>query len=590
MNIYEMHYDVIVVGGGLSGVCAAIASARHGAKTALIQNRPVLGGNASSEIKMHICGASEHDVRPNARETGILEELLLENKNRNPQHSFSVFDTVLWEKTTFQEGLELYLNTQLTDVVMKDNRVSEITAIQLTTEKVFHFSATVFIDTTGDATLAFLSGAEYMTGREGKEVYHEQYAPEKSDRVMMGSTLLFHAADMGQPMPFTKPWWANTYTEQDFNGRPHSDFSSGYWWVELGGDELDTITDAEDIRDELLKAVYGVWDHIKNSGHHPAENWVLEWVGCLPGKRESRRVLGDYILKEQDCLTGKLFDDAVAYGGWPLDLHTKGGFSGNSEPNQSIHLEEMYSIPYRCLYSRNIENLMVGGRAVSASNVAFGSTRIMATCAVIGQAEGTAAAMAVKHGIIPKEIGTNKGYLDKLQQMLLKDDCYIPGQINHDEGDLAKMAVVNCSTWVKGGEASNTINGISRTVKDSLNCWISDEMSQSGEWLSLSYEKAISVQEVRLTFDSNLSEEIMISLSTEVLARQVPGMPPRLIRDYRMLFYHKNELIRSETIENNYLRCNVHTFSESICCDKIKIHILHTYGNPHARIFEVRVY
>lgn len=583
----KKQYDVIIIGGGMSGLCAAIASARHGAKTALVQNRPVLGGNASSEIRMHICGADHHGKRPDARETGILEEILLENRKRNPNNSWSIFDTVLWEKANFQEGLDLYLNTHMSEAVVENNVIKKIVAFQLTTEKTFEIEAKIFMDATGDGTLADLVGAEYMRGREGKAVFGEQYAPDESDHITMGNSVLFKAVDTGKPVKFEKPWWANTYREEDLAYRGHNEITSGYWWIELGGEELDIVADGEELRNELLKAVYGVWDHIKNSGHHNAENFDLDWVGFLPGKRESRRITGDYILKEQDCFGGTIFEDAVAYGGWPMDMHVVGGLRAKLEPTLYLHLNEMYTIPYRSLYSKNIANLMIGGRAISTSHMAFGSTRVMATCAVVGQAGGTAAAMAVEKGITPRGV---MEHIKELQQKLLKDDCFIPGFRNEDSKDLAKLAKVGCSSFVEGGECSNVTNGIARKVKEVTNCWISKEIGASGEWIELDYNKSIKASEVHLKFDSNLSKELMISLSRNCLSKQVPGLPPQLVKDYAIEFYMDSELVHNETVVNNYLRFNVIKLHENVECNRIRVHVKTTHGDSQARVFEIRVY
>ena len=580
------NYDVVIVGGGMSGVCAAIASARHGARTALLQNRPVLGGNASSEIRMHICGADHHGSRPDARETGILEEILLENRKRNPQNSFSILDTVMWEKTGFQEGLELYLNTHMTEAVTEGGMIKKIIARQLTTEKIYEFEARIFMDATGDGTLAALAGAEHMTGREGKAVFGERFAPDADDKVTMGNSLLFKAVDSGKPVPFEKPHWAYTYGEEDLAYREHDEITSGYWWVELGGDELDVIGDGEIIRDELLKAVYGVWDHIKNSGHHNADNYVLDWIGFLPGKRESRRITGDYILKEQDLLTGRIFDDAVAYGGWPMDMHVAGGLKTKTEPTDYISMEEVYTIPYRSLYSRNINNLMLGGRAISASHMAFGSTRVMATCSVIGQAGGTAAAMAIEKGVLP---GGILPCIKELQQRLLKDDCYLPGFKNEDAGDFARSAGVTCSSSIPGGECQNAINGIARKVKDKTNCWISEKLSAEGEWLALDFGKTVKVSSIHLKFDSNLSKELMVSLSHRVLSKQIPGTPPQLVQDYVLEFYNDGRLVYTQGVKANYLRFRMHEF-DAVECSSVKVRVLSTNGDAHARIFEIRAY
>ncbi len=580
-------YDIVIVGGGISGVCAAMAAARHGASTALVHNRPVLGGNASSEIRMHICGADCHGKRPNARETGILEEILLENKNRNPQWSFSIFDTILWEKCHFEKNLDLYLNTHMTEVTVEDKVIKKIKAIQLTTEKIFELEASLFTDATGDGTLAYLAGAEYMSGREGRDVFDETHAPEQSDQVTMGNTLLFRAIDTGNPVPFQKPYWANTYNEEELKLRDHGEITYGYWWIELGGEELHTVSDGEEIRDELLKALYGVWDHIKNKGDHKADNYVLDWVGFLPGKRESRRIKGDYILKEQDLIGGRIFDDAIAYGGWPMDMHVAGGLRAKLEPTDYIHLDKLYTIPYKSLYAKDIHNLMLAGRIISASHMAFGSTRVMGTCAVIGQAAGTAGALAIAKGIRPSAVST---HISELQQLLLRDDCYIPGLNNEDKRDLASKALIHCSSAVENGRCNHVINGISRSTPDSTNCWISEEITDEGAWLSLTFPEPIQLSALHIKFDSDLSREISISMSERVQKHQIPGPPTTLVKNYQLIFYKEDKQVYSEQIIDNYLRFKVHQLHAPIVCDKIMVKVTETYGDSHARVYEVRVY
>lgn len=580
-------YDIVIVGGGISGVCAAIAAARHGASTALVHNRPVLGGNASSEIRMHICGADCHSKRPDARETGILEEILLENKNRNPQWSFSIFDTILWEKCNFENNLTLYLNTHMTEVNVKECEIKKIRAVQLTTEKLLEFEAPLFIDATGDGTLASLAGAGYMSGREGRAVFEEEHAPENSDQVTMGNTLLFRAIDAGKPVPFQKPFWANSYTEEELTLRDHSEITYGYWWIELGGEDLDTVSDGEEIRDELLKALYGVWDHIKNKGDHKADNYVLDWVGFLPGKRESRRIIGDYILKEQDLRAGRIFEDAVAFGGWPMDMHVAGGLKAKLEPTDYIHLDKLYTIPYRSLYAKDIQNLMLAGRIISTSHMAFGSTRVMGTCAVIGQAVGTAGALATEKGIRPAAVSS---HIRELQQLLLKDDCFIPGVKNEDKQDMAKNAQLHCSSALDNGSCCNITNGISRKTGTQSNCWISKELGKEGEWLSLTFPVPIELSVLHLKFDSDLSREISISMSERVQKHQLPGPPLTLVRNYQLECYKEDRQVYSEYVENNYQRFRKHSFNTPVICDKIRIKVTGTQGDSHARIFEVRVY
>ena len=584
-DVIRKEYELVVVGGGLSGMCAAIAAARLGAKVALIQNRPVLGGNNSSEIRMHVCGASLMARRPDARETGLIEEIQEINRARNLNHSWSIYDTVLWEVTRFQEGLDLYMNTHMTEVHVEDGAIRSIRAEQLTTEKVFEFAGTLFVEATGDGTLGALAGAEYMSGREGKDVFGEQFAPDQSDNYTMGNTLMFKAVDVGHPVPFEKPFWANTYTEEDLRFRDHKQISSGYWWIELGGVELDALTDREEIRDELLRALYGVWDHIKNGGDHGADTWDLDWVQFLCGTRESRRLLGDYVLIQKDLLEATRFEDAVAYGGWSIDLHAVRGLRNSDEEGATMHLKahtpkEVFSIPYRCLYSKNIPNLFLAGRAISVSHVAFGATRQIAQCALVGQAVGTAAAMALHRDVLPRDV---MGFIGELQQALLKDDCYIPGVKNADPTDLARAAAVTCSSHVAGGEGANVINGWARRIGADENAWISGQPPE-GQWLSLDLGKQVRAREVRLTFDPDLSREIKISISKGTLARQIPGIPATLVKDYRLELLSGETVVHQIEVKGNYLRHRVHALPEAVPCDRVKLTVLATRGDARARL------
>lgn len=579
----QKNYDFVVIGGGLSGVCAAISASRGGVKTALIQNRPVLGGNASSEIRMHICGADNHGRRENARETGILDEILLENKYRNPQNSYSIFDTILWEKTHFQNNLDLYLNTHISDVHKSTDRIQSVSGYQLTTEKHYIFNATYFLDATGDGTIAALSGASYMIGREAKSTFNEQYAPETEDSHCMGNTLLFTTKKMDSPTPFHKPFWANTYTDADLKNRPHGAHGYNYWWIEIGGDELKTIDDTELIRDELLKALYGVWDHIKNEDHQ-ADNYALDWVGFLPGKRESRRVIGDYILTENDLLTARSFDDAVAYGGWPMDMHVVGGLNTRLDPTTFIDLPDVYTIPYRSLYSKDIHNLLIGGRIISASHMAFGSTRVMGTCAVVGQAIGTSVRLLKEKNIMPNALGP---YIQELQQMLLKDDVFIPNVVNEDSLDLAKNAILKSSSHTPSHQPENIINGISRSTNTHDNLWSAS--IEQPQWIEASWQEPLEINEIHLKFDSNLSQEIMLTLFQSEC--DIPNIiPEELVKSFSIECFNNNQLVYKKDISDNYQRFVVNQLPSTLSCDSIKITFNETHGSQNFRLFELRVY
>ena len=595
----EQKFDVVVVGGGTGGMGAAISAARHGAKTALIQDRPVLGGNNSSEIRMHISGADQHALRKNARETGLVEEIALKNRWFNPQNSFCVSDTVYWEIAKAEPNLTLMLNTSMIDVQMDGQKIEKIYATQLPTEKKFAIAADIFVDATGDGTLAYFAGADYMVGREAKETFGEPHAQDVADRFTMGNTLMFTTMDMGHPVPFHKPDWAYTYTEEDLKHRKHCDgeaiwrakagIDSGYWWIELGGWKNDIIADGEDIRDELLKVLYGVWDHIKNGGGHGAENLVLDWVGYVPGKRESRRIVGDYVLREQDLMENHLFDDAVAYGGWTLDQHTIGGMDNlTDEPAHLLTPPVPYQIPYRCYYSKDISNLMMAGRNISCSHMAMASTRVMGTCMVGGQAVGVAAAIAVREGLTPREAG--KQFIREIQQTLLNDDCYIPGIRNEDEKDLARTACVAASAYEARYEPENVINGVHRGVGSETNTWRTRGLAEGPQWLELRWAQPVTAKKVILRFDSDLSSEIFVSINKMQLLDQEVGVPTCLVKEYRAELL-LDGVVQAEIQESgNYLRHRIHELDGAVQCDALRLTVISTNGQKETGLCEIRVY
>lgn len=582
-------YDFVVVGGGISGVCAAISAARHGMKTALIQDRAVLGGNASSEIRVNINGAGRHGEFPNLRETGIVLEIQHETKRRNPHNSFNILDTVLWEKCSFQENLDLYLNTSCVSAETENNKITSIKAYQATTSTEFEFTAKMFADTSGDAVLAYESGAQWTLGREAKETYNESYAPEVANKYTMGSTVMFFTKDMGKPVPFKRPDWAYEFTAEKLGDREIKELNHGYWWVELGGDDnLAVIEDSETIRDELYKWAFGVFDYIKNSGKYNADNLVIDWICSTPGRRESRRIIGDYVLTQNDCYEGKRFADAIAYGGWSMDDHSVGGINAVSENEQGtqwLKIKEAYTIPYRSIYSKNIENLYVGGRCCSVSHMAMSSTRVIATCGVIGQAIGTAAAIAIPTNKTCRDINAD---IDLLQQTLIKDDCFIPGIKANDEADICPKCIITASSSVENGEASKIVNGFDRDIGEDKNAWVSEKISENGEWIKMELPKTQNISEVLIKFDPNLTKLLSTSAAPKTVARQVPDMPYELVSDYKVEAFLNGEIVFEETVIDNLQRLqNIKIGKDA---DTVKITIQKTHGDDNARIFEVRIY
>ena len=602
-KVISKEYPVVIVGGGLSGVCAALASARQGVKTAIIQGRSVFGGNNSSEVRMHVCGANCHAEKKDLAETGILMELQLLNKQVNPNNSFPMWDMVMWGKLKNEPNLDCYLNTVMDDAIMDGNRIAGIICRQSSTELVYEIKGDVFIDATGHGTLGYYAGAEFRYGSESKAEFNEPDAPEEENRTTMGNTILFHATDMGEDTPFLKPDWAYRFGEEDLENRPHGnvtwshgengveekyDVSSGYWWMELGGQSENIIEETENINDELFKSIFGVWDHIKNMPGHHAEHYAMDWIGSVPGIRESRRLVGDYILNENDILENRFFDDGVAFGGWPIDVHPAEGFHHKGLPTRYINFPGHYAIPYRCLYSKNIENLMMAGRDISVSKLAMASTRVMGTCAICGQAAGTAAALSVKHGVTPAQLG--KDHIAELRQTLLKEDCYIPGAVNEDPNDLAREATITASGYTGDFVPSNIVSGVTRTVGEKSHLWQSEDMDQKDAFLKLAFEKEKKISQVRVTFDPDLNIEIMISQTKRRLDGMIKGMPPMLVKDFRVSLLKGNETVFTKEIKNNAERLCVINTNEAIEADAVLIQIDATYGCKNARVFEVRIY
>ncbi len=481
MRTLNYKTDLCVIGGGLSGLCCAISAARSGIKTVLIHDRAVLGGNASEEIRMWVCGAHGKDNR----ETGIIEEITLENFYRNPSSNYSVWSAILYEKAVCEENLTLLLNSSCLDADMDGTKIKSVKAWQSNAETFHVVEAKIFADCSGDSILSTLSGAEFMYGREAKSEFSETIPPDVSDRKTMGMSCLFQIRETDHKCEFIPPKWAYVYeTDDDLPYKDH-DKNNNFWWIELGG-EWDCIHDTDRCRDELLKIVFGVWDHMKNKGDHDVDNWEIEWIGFLPGKRESRRYVGKHIITQNDVEAGGKFEDTVAYAGWSMDDHFPEGFYyRDGHPTIYHPAPSPWGIPLRSLISKNIDNLCFAGRNISVTHAALSSSRVMATCAVMGQALGSAVALAVKNNCMVSDVN-----IDELQQGLLWDDCYIPG-VKRRTSDLTKSASVN-SEVIR--------NGFDRGEE---NLW----RGNTGDVLEYSWNEPRMISRIRLIFDSDLNRK-----------------------------------------------------------------------------------
>ncbi len=597
MTHHELQTDFVVVGGGLAGVCAAIAAARNGVKVVLLQDRSVLGGNASSEIKMHVVGADVHGRRPGARESGLIEELRLEDAARNPHRSYSQWDLLLYEKVNAEPNLTLFLDTDCTGCSVATlpfgaRRIDSVEAVRQSTEETFTIRARLFADCSGDGRLALEAGADFTVGREAKSAYGESLALETADRQTLGSSILFTARRHDTPQPFRAPSWVRRFQKHEFKYRPFDGYDYGYWWAEWGG-QLDTIKDNPAIRHELLRIALGIWDYVKNSGDHPgAANWALDWVGALPGKRESRRFLGPHMLTQPDLESGRIFDDTVAYGGWPLDLHPPSGIDAIDEwPCSHTHLKHLYGIPLRSLYSRKIGNLFLAGRNISATHVALASTRVMATCAVLGQAIGTAAALAAIADAPSISAHFSAEKISDLQQRLLRDDAFLPSLRNSDPADLARAARIVASSESPRGSAAQIADGITRALLPTFGPWSDDathrwESATLPATIELAWSTPQSIAEIHLTFDSGFERELTLSASDAACRKMIRGPQPELVRDYELLLDDRVVV----TMSDNILRKRLHRLPTPVRATRLRLVVKSTHGVPEARVFEIRAY
>lgn len=450
--------DFVIVGGGLSGVCAAIAAARAGIKVTLIQDRPVLGGNASSEVRLWALGATSHMGNNNrwAREGGIISEILIENVYRNKEGNPVIFDTIILDKVKSEPNIRLLLNTAIYRTEKTaDDTIKSVHGFCSQNSTFYDVSAPLFCDASGDGIVAYQAGCSYKMGAEAKEEYEELFAPDHGEYgELLGHSIYFYSKDAGKPVKYVAPSYALKDIEKIPRYRNIQTQESGckFWWLEYGG-RMDTIHDTEEIKWELWSVVYGVWDYIKNSGNFPdAENLTLEWVGVIPGKRESRRFLGHYTLVQQDVIEQRHHDDTIAFGGWAIDLHPADGVYSKTNGCIQYHSKGIYGIPYGCHVSAEIKNLLYAGRCISASHVAHGSSRVMVTSASGGQAVGFAAAQCIAGNILPADILQNSSEMKKLQQTINLAGQSVPGVPIDQSLNIAAKAHISVSSTLSLSE------------------------------------------------------------------------------------------------------------------------------------------
>jgi hypothetical protein len=621
---HRLACDVLVAGGGPAGVCCALAAARNGAQVVLCQDRPVLGGNASSEVRMHVVGANcfgradrGQPLATEAREGGLIEEIRLEACVRNPQRSASMLDLILYDLCRREPNLTLLLNTAVVAAQLEGHRIRAVQAVRTSTEDRFEIAARVFVDCTGDSRLALEAGAACLEGREGREQFGESLVPDEPDSGRLGSTILLLARRHDRPMPFVAPPWARRFSRDALRlrlytmaGGEQASHEYGYWWAEWGG-QLDTVKDNERIRDELLAIVLGIWDHIKNGplGEPPgadplgAANWALDWFGFLPGKRESRRLIGRHVLCEADVVESRPFADTIAYGGWPIDLHPPAGVDAADEPPCIQHaVPHLYDIPLRACLARDLPNLLFAGRNLSATHVAFASTRVMATCAAVGQGVGTAAAVAIALGVDPADLPDSPDAMETVQQRLLYDDAFLIDRTNGDPLDLARRAVATASSSAPGCGPQCAIRGPTRSVHGprgaapgrtapGVHRWMSAAGEGLPAWLELAWDRPIRPATVQLIFDTGLHRHLTLT-HLDAYARQMHwgAAQPETVTDYRIEALVDGGWMVLAEVAGNYQRRRRHVLADPPSVRNLRITVLATGGVDHARVGEVRVY
>jgi hypothetical protein len=486
----------------------------------------------------------------------------------------------------------------LYSATVKNGRIEQVLARCDKSEHLYRVNAKVFVDASGDSRLGIESGAEYRTGRETRAEFNESLAPEKADQETLGSSILFTSRLYHKPMPYTPPKWARKVTKEHlkFRNVGPENWEYGYWWIEWGGDK-DIIRDNERIRFELLSIVTGVWDYIKNSGDYPDSSyWALDWIGMMPGKRGSRRLVGDVIMTQHDLIRGT-WPDAIAIGGWPMDDHPPGGFDRiDIPPNTVLRTDEVYDIPLRALYSKNISNLMMAGRNISATHTAFTSSRVMATCACIGQAVGSAAAVCAERAITPRQLASDRGLVTKLQQQLVRQDQSIRTVTNRDENDLARSARIAASSESPGAAAALVIDGIDRDTPPNKKTGKSGEvhhwaapLAADGAWIELAWDRPQRVREVVIKFDSGFQRELTLSASDSITRRIVRAAQPETVRDFSVSVTKDGHRQIVATVTGNHQRLNRVLF-EPAEVTAVRVHVAKTNGVREARIFEIRCY
>ena len=411
------NFDLVIVGGGIAGISAAVSAARLGCKVALVHDRPVLGGNNSSEVRVHLGGRIGNKLYPRL---GDLQKEFGPSREGNAQPAEFYEDEKKLAIIEAEENITLFLNYHATEVYTDNGSISSIVAKHIECSREILLEAPLFADCTGDGCIGYLAGAEYAMGRESREQYNEPTAPLKGDSMTMGASVQWYSEESqgSESFPFFR-------YGIDINAKNAEKVTMGEWTWETGMN-YNQITDFERIRDYGLMVVFSNWSYLKNGyiETNLYRNRRLGWVAYVAGKRESRRLMGDLVLTENDLVNGVSYPDGSAIASWTIDLHypdpdNSRHFPGEEFKSIAKHIPiHPYAIPYRCLYSRNIDNLFMAGRNISVTHVALGSVRVMRTTGIMGEVVGMAASLCKVHGVKPR--GVYEHFLPELKGLMEK--------------------------------------------------------------------------------------------------------------------------------------------------------------------------
>ena len=538
----------------------------------------MLGGNASSEMRMGIVGVkNDQDA-----EAGILEEMQLRNFRYNPLQRYTLWDDVIYSTVVSEPGITLLLNTSVDGVKMDGASIAAVEAWNTNSYTRYTVSGKLFADCSGDGILR-LSGARFRRGREFPEEFGETYLSEGGDSKTMGNSILLQLRKTTEHHPFTAPDWAYHFTDADFDYAvpkstiPGMKFNykrlypkdNNFWWIEFGG-TMDTVGDALAIQYELKRIAYGVWEYMKNHPDGRCRDYDLDWIGSLPGKRESARFIGPHILTQGDITSGGHFPDVVAYGGWTLDNHYPEAFHKKGAISEEYTIPNPFGIPFGCLYSVNVPNLMFAGRDISATHMGLSATRVMATCALLGQAAGTGAAIALRYGITPAEVHSD--HIAELQATLEDDDCMLPFRWRKVSGLTASARTAAANEPARNGK-DRSYDG------DDNGVWI----EKGATTLAYSWKKPVELSGARLIFDSAFKMRSKRMRKLEATTERVE-MPAMMAKDFHIDVLVKGKWQTVYTDTGNYLRLRKVSF-DPVSASAIRLVVDDTWGAPKAHVF-----